>query len=94
MADWNSKQALVTQIEMMELSHTKNLKAVMFWIQKKMCKGRQLDLPELKLLSINLLICEMAEAKEKKGLQTDSKLYYPQTAPHKCACSLWVGNVI
>jgi hypothetical protein len=49
----------------MGLSCIKNLKEVMHWVRKKLRGGGQLDIPDLIVPSINLLIREMAAAKER-----------------------------
>ena len=53
----------------------KKLKAVLYWIWEKTCKGGNLDLSEFTIPPINLLLSWMATA--KKGLQADSKPFYP-----------------
>ena len=65
-------------LSMCWLDHlAQNLKAVMHRVQRIMLGGWQLDLSELTVASINLVIWLMAAAKEKRGLQTDSKIHYP-----------------
>ena len=59
----------------MGLARTKKLKAVKFWVNKKLREGVPCDLIELTDAYIGELIREMLLTKSKKD--ADSKLYYP-----------------
>lgn len=76
MADRNSKRSPANLRVMMGLSRTKKLKAVKFWINKKLREDAPCDLMELTDDKIAQLIREMALVKTDK--ESDSKLYYPE----------------
>lgn len=59
----------------MGLARTKKLKAVKFWVNKKLRKDAPCDLMELTDAKIAQLICEMSLVKD--GKESDLKLYYP-----------------
>ena len=72
MADQNSKCTPATQHVTIGKSCTKNMKEELYWVQKKVPEGGQLELSELTVPSIDLLISKVAAAKENRGLGTDS----------------------
>ena len=76
MADRNSKRTPAPLRVQMGLSRTKKLKAVKFWVNKKLRENSPLDLVELNDDMIAKLIREMSVA--KTGKESDSKLYYPE----------------
>ena len=76
MADRNSKRTPTNTCIQMGLARTKKLKAVKYWITKKLREGAPCDLFELNDAFIADLIREMSIAKDDKA--TDSKLYYPE----------------
>ena len=76
MADRNSKRTPAPLRVQMGLSRTKKLKAVKFWVNKKLRENSPLDLVELNDEMIAKLIREMSVA--KTGKESDSKLYYPE----------------
>lgn len=75
MADRNSKRSPAATRIQMGLARTKKLKAVKFWISKKLRENAACDLTELNEHLIAELIREMSLAKSDKD--TDGKLYYP-----------------
>jgi hypothetical protein len=75
MADRNSKRSPAAARVQMGLARTKKLKAVKFWISKKLRENAACDLTELNEHLIAELIREMSLAKSDKD--TDGKLYYP-----------------
>jgi hypothetical protein len=75
MADRNSKRSPATTRVQMGLARTKKLKAVKFWITKKLREDAPCDLVELNDAFIGDLIREMSLTKSDKD--SDSKLYYP-----------------
>ena len=75
MADRNSKRSPVPTRVQMGLARTKKLKAVKFWISKKIRENAACDLTELTEPLIAELIREMSLAKSDKD--ADGKLYYP-----------------
>jgi hypothetical protein len=75
MADRNSKRSPANTRVLMGLARTKKLKAVKFWINKKLREDAPCDLMELNDAKIAQLIREMSLTKGEKG--SDSKLYYP-----------------
>ncbi|KAI2490039.1 hypothetical protein MHU86_24554 [Fragilaria crotonensis] len=75
MADRNSKRSPAPTRVQMGLSRTKKLKAVKFWITKKLREDAPCDLVELTDAFIGDLIREMSLTKSDKD--SDSKLYYP-----------------
>ena len=75
MADRNSKRSPVQTRVQMGLARTKRLKAVKFWINKKIRENAACDLTELTEAFIAELIREMSLTKSDKD--SDSKLYYP-----------------
>ena len=75
MADRNSKRSPAPTRVQMGLARTKKLKAVKFWISKKLRENAPCDLTELTDALIGELIREMSLT--KSGKDTDSKLYYP-----------------
>ncbi len=75
MADRNSKRSPAPTRVQMGLARTKKLKAVKFWISKKLRENAPCDLVELTDAFIGNLIREMALTKSDKD--SDSKLYYP-----------------
>ena len=58
---------------MIGLSHTKNLKAAMYWVQRKMHEGGQFDLSGLIAPTDNLLYCKMAAS---KGREICKQIWY------------------
>ena len=76
MADRNSKRTPAPLRVQMGLSRTKKLKAVKFWVNKKLRENSPLDLVELNDEMMVKLIREMSVA--KTGKESDSKLYYPE----------------
>ena len=76
MADRNSKRSPAPTRVQMGLSRTKKLKAVKFWVTKKIRENSPIDLTELNDAMIARLIHEMSVA--KTGKESDSKLYYPE----------------
>ncbi|KAI2507704.1 hypothetical protein MHU86_6703 [Fragilaria crotonensis] len=76
MADRNSKRTPAPLRVQMGLSRTKKLKAVKFWVNKKLRENSPLDFVELNDEMIAKLIREMSVA--KTGKESDSKLYYPE----------------
>ena len=77
MADRNSKRSPAPTRVQMGLARTKKLKAVRFWVVKKLRENSPLDLSELDDAAVSRLIREMAVA--KAGVKdSDSKLYYPE----------------
>ena len=77
MADRNSKRSPPNTRVQMGLARTKKLKAVKFWITKKLRENAPCDLTELNEAFIGELIKEMALVKTDKD--SDSKLYFPET---------------
>ena len=77
MADRNSKRSPANTRVQMGLARTKKLKAVKFWITKKLRENAPCDLTELNEAFIGELIKEMALVKTDKD--SDSKLYFPET---------------
>ena len=75
MADRNSKRSPVNTRVLMGLARAKKLKAVKFWINKKLREDAPCNLVELNNAKIAQLIREMSLTKGEKG--SDSKLYYP-----------------
>jgi hypothetical protein len=75
MADRNSKRSPAATRVQMDLARTKKLKAVKFWINKKLRENAPCDLTELTDALIGELIREMSFTKSDKD--SDSKLYYP-----------------
>ena len=75
MADRNSKRSPAATRVQMGLARTKKLKAVKFWINKKLRENAACDLTELTDALIGELIREMSLTKSDKD--SDSKLYYP-----------------
>ena len=75
MADRNSKRSPAPTRVQMGLARTKKLKAVKFWITKKLRENVPCDLTELTEALIGELIREMSLM--KSGKESDSKLYYP-----------------
>ena len=75
MADRNSKRSPAPTRVQMGLARTKKLKAVKFWINKKLREDAPCDLTELTDNFISELIREMSLTKSDKD--SDSKLYYP-----------------
>jgi hypothetical protein len=75
MADRNSKRSPAATRVLMGLARTKKLKAVKFWVNKKLREDAPCDLTELNDAKIAQLIREMSLVKE--GKESDSKLYYP-----------------
>ena len=75
MADRNSKRSPAPTRVQMGLARTKKLKAVKFWITKKLRENAPCDLTELTEGLIGELIREMSLM--KSGKESDSKLYYP-----------------
>lgn len=75
MADRNSKRSPAATRVLMGLSRTKKLKAVKFWVNKKLREDAPCDLMELNDAMIARLIREMSLVKD--GKESDSKLYYP-----------------
>jgi hypothetical protein len=75
MADRNSKRSPAPTRVQMGLARTKKLKAVKFWVNKKLRENVPCDLTELTDGFIGDLIKEMALTKSDKA--SDSKLYYP-----------------
>jgi hypothetical protein len=76
MADRNSKRSPAPTRVQMGLSRTKKLKAVKFWVTKKIRENSPIDLTKLNDAMIVKLIREMSVA--KTGKESDSKLYYPE----------------
>lgn len=76
MADRNSKRSPAPTRVQMGLSRTKKLKAVKFWVTRKIRENSPIDLTELNDAMIVKLIREMSVA--KTGKESDSKLYYPE----------------
>jgi hypothetical protein len=74
-ADRNSKRSPAATRVQMGLARTKKLKAVKFWINKKLRENAACDLTELTDALIGELIREMSLTKSDKD--SDSKLYYP-----------------
>ena len=77
MADRNSKRNPTTTRVQMGLARTKALKAVTFWVRKKLRENAPCDLTELTQPFIADLIREMALT--KTGKESDHKLYYPDS---------------
>jgi hypothetical protein len=77
MADCNSKRSSAPTRVQMGLAHTKKLKAVNFWIRKKLCENAPCDLTELTVAFIGELFQEMSLMKSSQD--SDSKLYYPNS---------------
>jgi hypothetical protein len=75
MADRNSKRSPTPTRVQMGLARTKKLKAIKFWITKKLRENAPCDLVELNEAFIGDLIREMSLTKSDKD--SDSKLYYP-----------------
>jgi hypothetical protein len=76
MADRNSKRTPQNTRIQLGLARTKKLKAVKYWITKKLREDSPCDLVELNDAFIAGLIREMSLAAGEKS--TDSKLYYPE----------------
>jgi hypothetical protein len=77
MADRNSKRSPPATRVQMGLARTKALKAVTFWVRKKLRENAPCDLTELTQPFIADLIREMALT--KIGKESDHKLYYPDS---------------
>lgn len=75
MADRNSKRSPAATRVQMGLARTKKLKAIKFWVSKKLWENAACDLTELTEPLIAELIREMSMAKSDKD--ADGKLYYP-----------------
>jgi len=75
MADRNSKRSPVPTRVQMGFARTKKLKAVKFWISKKIRENAACDLTKLTKPLIAELIREMSL--EKSDKDADGKLYYP-----------------
>lgn len=91
MADRNSKRSPAATRVLMGLARTKKLKAVKFWVNKKLREDAPCDLTELNDAKIAQLIREMSLVKE--GKESDSKLYFPWPcfsfwcpSPFVCQC--------
>ena len=78
MADRNSKRSPAPTRVQMGLARTKKLKAIKFWVVKKLREMSPLDLNELNDATVARLIREMAVAKAG-AKDSDSKLYYPES---------------
>ena len=91
MADRNSKRSPATIRVIMGLSRTKKLKAVKYWVTKKLRENAPLDLAELNDEMIAKLIREMSVA--KTGKESDSKLYYPE-AFNAAEYKTWIKKVV
>ncbi|KAI2490029.1 hypothetical protein MHU86_24544 [Fragilaria crotonensis] len=76
MADRNSKRNPQNTCIQLGLARTKKLKAVKYWITKKLRENAPCDLIELNDAFIATLIREMSLGAEEK--YTDLKLYYPE----------------
>ena len=76
MADRNSKRSPQNTRIQLGLARTKKLKAVKYWITKKLRENAPCDLIELNDAFVATLIREMSLAAEEK--YADSKLYYPE----------------
>jgi hypothetical protein len=76
MADRNLKRTPQNTRIQLGLACTKRLKAVKYWITKKLREDAPCDLIELNDALIGTLIREMSLAAEEKS--TDLKLYYPE----------------
>ena len=74
-ANRNAKRSPAGTRVLMGLARTKKLKAVKFWVNKKLREDAPCDLMELDDAMIAQLICEMSLVKD--GKESDSKLYCP-----------------
>ena len=91
MTDHNSKHSLAATRVQMGLSRTKKLKAVKFWISKKLRENAACDLTELTEPLIAELIREMSLVKSDKD--ANGKLYSPDVfnaSDHKN----WIKKVL
>lgn len=77
MTDRNSKRSPAATRVLIGLARTNKLKAVKFWVNKKLREDAPCDLMELTDAKIAQLICKMSLFKDGTK-ESDSKLYYPE----------------